>query len=98
MTEPKVTKIYKSGKHPTQGWDVMQVIFKDEATGRILNSFVISRDANGTIRRKTDILLDWWEDVTNEDDLQVFHSCFEDRDKALAAEQLAKLDEAFGSH
>jgi hypothetical protein len=79
--------IYKSGIHPTQGWDVVQVILKD-GSDRAENSFVISRDSDGNIRRKTDILFDRWEVVTDEDDLLGFRRCFEERDKAVAKADL----------
>jgi len=74
---------YKSGTHPTQGWDVMQVIYSQG--GRAINSFVIARDAAGTVLRKTDIVFDRWEIVNDADDLRGFKKCFDDRDK-LAAE------------
>jgi hypothetical protein len=83
MSEPKVTEIiYRSGKHPSEAWDVMQVIYRAE--GRIENSFVLSRAADGTIRRKTDIVLDWWEVVTDDDDLRTFRSHFDERDRLQA--------------
>jgi|SRR5579864_1600156 len=74
-----ITVTYKSGTHPTQGWDVMQVIYSQQ--GRALNSFVIARDGVGTIVRKTDIVLDRWEIVNDADDLHGFQKCFDDRDK-----------------
>ena len=79
-----ITVTYKSGTHPTQGWDVMQVIYSQE--GRAINSFVIARDGVGTIVRKTDIVLDRWEIINDADDLGVFQKCFDDRDK-LAVER-----------
>jgi hypothetical protein len=77
------TVIYKSGTHPTQGWDVMQVIYQQEENGakRIVGSFVIARDAVGTIVRKTDIVLDRWEIINDADDLCCFQKCFDDRDR-----------------
>jgi hypothetical protein len=82
------TVIYKSGTHPTQGWDVMQVIYQQEENGakRIISSFVIARDAAGTIVRKTDlVVLDRWEIINDADDLRGFQKCFDDRDR-LATE------------
>jgi hypothetical protein len=77
------TVIYKSGTHPTQGWDVMQVIYRQEENGakRIVNSIVIARDAAGTIVRKTDIVFDRWEIIKDPDDLRGFQKCFDDRDR-----------------
>ena len=84
------TVTYRSGTHATQGWDVMQVVYQQEENGvnRIVNSFVIARDAVGTIVRKTDIVLERWEIVSDEDMLRGFQKCFDDRDK-LAIEQAA---------
>lgn len=93
MSEPKITTIvYQSGIHPTEGWDQMQVIGKYEG-GQIANSYVLARSADGTIRRKTDIVLDWWEVVTDEDDLRTFRSHYADRDR-LAAEDAGKAAKA----
>lgn len=78
-----ITVTYKSGT-PTQGWDAMQVIYSQE--DRILNHFLIARDAVGTIVRKTDIVLDRWEIIKDADDLRGFQKCFDDRDR-LALEQ-----------
>jgi hypothetical protein len=86
--------VYKSGTHPTEPtWDVMQVIHKSKdahtGTGFEGGSFVISRSPDGTIRRKTDVLFEIWEIVTNEDDLRFFQSQFDTRDR-LAVEQAAE--------
>ncbi len=90
-----ITVTYKSGTHPTKGWDTTQVIYSQQ--GRILNSFVIARDAAGTIVRKTDIVLDRWEIVKDPDDLRGFQKCFDDRDK-LAAEACGQCGHTFSSH
>ena len=90
-----ITVTYKSGTHPTQGWDTMQVIYSQE--GRILNHFLIARDAAGTIVRKTDIVLDRWEIVIDADDLRDFRKCFDDRDR-LALEQQCQCGHSFPSH
>jgi hypothetical protein len=60
----------------------MQVVYQQEENGskRIVNSFVIARDAAGTIVRKTDIVLDRWEIVSDEDLLRGFQRCFDHRD------------------
>jgi hypothetical protein len=81
---PPITTTYKSYIHPTQGWDAMQVVYSQE--GRILNHFVIARDAVGTIVRKTDVFLERWEIITDANDLRGFQKCFNDRDH-LAQEQ-----------
>ncbi len=86
MIDPKiVTIIYQSGKHPTENWDVMQVVGKYE-NGTVANSYVLARDAAGTIRRKTDIVLERWEIMTDSEDLRICRKHFEDRD-ALAANE-----------
>lgn len=74
MSTPLTTHVtYRSGTHPAQGWDVIQVIYqnKDATTNpkRIANSFTIARAADGTILWKTDILLERWETVTDANDL-----------------------------
>ena len=84
-----ITVTYKSGTHPTQGWDVMQVIYSEQS--HILNSFVIARDLAGTIVRKTDIVLDRWEIINDPDDLRGFQKCFDDRDR-LAIERASVAD------
>ena len=86
MIEPKITQVvYRSGIHQTQGWDVLQVIFQydDPTTGakRPADVYVTARDGNGNILRKTDILLDRWEIITDEDDLRVFRKHFDERDR-----------------
>jgi len=75
--------VYQSSTHPVHGWDIVQVILKDGA-GQVNNSFVISCDRQGTIRRKTNFLLDVWEVVTDETELRGFRYCFNQRDKTVA--------------
>lgn len=60
----------------------MQAIYQsqDGNTKRIINSFIIARAPDGTIRRKTDVLLDTWEVITDEKDLQTLRSVFDNRD------------------
>jgi hypothetical protein len=83
--EPQPTTVtYKSGTHPTQGWDVMQVVYSQG--GRAINSFVIARDTAGTIVRMIDSFPEQWEITNNADDLRGFQKCFDDRDK-LAVER-----------
>lgn len=89
MAEPAIsTVVYKSATHPTEGWDVMQVIGKFE-NGHVANAYVIARAADGTILRKTDVVLDWWEIVADEEDLRWYRFRFHERDR-LAAETAAK--------
>jgi hypothetical protein len=83
-SEQPTTITYKSGTHPTQGWDVMQVIYSQG--GRIINSFVIARDTACTIVRKIDSFPEQWVIIENAEDLRGFEKCFADRDK-LAAER-----------
>ena len=72
------TVTYKSGTHPTRGWDTMQVIYSQ--AGRTINHFVIARDLAGAIVRKTDLVLDRWEIIEDADNLRRFQECFDDRD------------------
>jgi hypothetical protein len=55
----------------------MQVVYQQEESGskRIVNSFVLARDAAGATVRKTDIVL------SDEDLLRGFQRCFDDRDR-----------------
>jgi hypothetical protein len=92
--EHPITVTYRSGTHPTQGWDVMHVIYSQG--GRAINSFVIARDAVGTIVRRTDIILDYWEITSDADDLRGFQKCFDDRDR-LMSEQ-CKCGHLFSNH
>jgi hypothetical protein len=57
----------------------MQVVYSQE--GQILNSFVIARDAAGTIVRKTDVFLERWEIITDADDLRGLQRCLVERDR-----------------
>lgn len=95
MSEPELTTtmIYRSGTNPVlgAGWDVMQVLCHRSDGER--NSFMIARDADGTIIRKTDIMLDRWEVVNDEKDLRDFRHCFDERDR-LAAEAAANMEKA----
>lgn len=85
--ERKSEVIYRSGTNDGlgAGWDVMQVIYRHDDDGqvRIRNSFVIARDPSGKIIRKTDILLDRWEVVDDEDMLRSFQRCFDERDRLM---------------
>jgi hypothetical protein len=93
-SDPNITVTYSSGTNEKLGtsWDVMHVVYHREEHGvkRIANSFVIARDLGGTIIRKTDIILDRWEVVRDEEMLQAFQRCFENRDR-LAAERVASV-------
>jgi hypothetical protein len=91
--ELKTTVTYRSGTNEAlgAGWDAMQVLFSRSDGER--NSFMIARDTGGKIIRKTDIMLDRWEIVTDEEDLQDFRHCFEERDR-LAAEAAANMEKA----
>ena len=84
--------IYRSGTSEAlgAGWDVMQVVYRHEDRGvmHTANSVVIARDASGTIVRKTDILLDRWEVVSDEETSRAYRECFDNRDR-LAAEKAA---------
>jgi hypothetical protein len=93
--EPKSEVSYLSGTNDAlgAGWDVMQVVHKREDGGhmRIAGSFLIARDASGKIIRKTDIMLDRWEVVNDEEMLRVCRQAFDDRDR-LAAERAANVN------
>lgn len=62
----------------------MQVIGEYE-NGTIANSYVLARDAAGTIFRRTDVVLERWEILTDAEDLRICRKHFDDRDR-LAAE------------
>lgn len=81
--ELKTTVTYRSGTNNTLGaaWDVMCVDARREDGER--NSFVIARDTTGRIIRKTDLILDRWEIVTDEESLRDFRHCFDERDRLL---------------
>jgi hypothetical protein len=91
--ELKTTVTYRSGTNEAlgSGWDAMQVLFSRSDGER--NSFMIARDAGGKIIRKTDIMLDRWDAVTDEVDLRDFRHCFDERDR-LAAEAAANMEKA----
>jgi hypothetical protein len=89
MEEPiSANVVYRSLTHPTQSWDVIQVVYQYEdataGTKRTGESFIIARDGNGAILRKTDILFDRWETVTENDLLQFCQSHFDARDRLTA--------------
>lgn len=85
MSEPKITTIiYQSGRHPTENWDVLHVIGKYE-NGTIGNSYLLARYAAGNIFRRTDIVLERWEMMTDEEDLRICRKHFDDRDRLSAA-------------
>jgi hypothetical protein len=95
MSEPAITHVtYKSGTHHIEpSWDVMQVIYQStdaSSKRRIESSFVIARAPDGTIRRRTDIVLERWEIITDADDLRFFQCVFDDRDKARLRDEAAK--------
>lgn len=69
----------------------MQVVYRREDGER--NSFVIARDGGGKIMRKTDLILERWEVVSDEETLRGFQHCFDERDR-LAAEKAANMEKA----
>jgi hypothetical protein len=93
MPEPNITVGYQSGTSEAlgAGWDVMHVVYREN--GQIINSFVIARDGGGNIIRKTDLVLERWEAVSDEEDLRGFRHCFDERDR-LAAEKAANMQKA----
>jgi hypothetical protein len=95
MSEPPVTHVtYKSGTHHIEpSWDVMQVIYQSTDANnkkRIETSFVVARALDGTIRRRTDIVLERWEIITDPEELRFYQSVFDDRDKARLRDEAAK--------
>jgi hypothetical protein len=63
------------------GWDVMHVIYGYEDHGlRTANSFVIARDANGSVIRKIDSVPEQWEVVHDEETLRGYRERFDNRD------------------
>lgn len=96
MEEPITTNVvYRSLIHPNQSWDVIQVIYQYEdatsGTKRTGESFIIARDGNGVILRKTDILLDRWEIINENDFLQFCQSHFDARDRLAAKAESGSL-------
>lgn len=93
MPTPELTTnvTYKSGTNEAlgAGWDVMQVVARRNDGEQ--NSFMIARDAGGNIIRKTDIILDRWEVVSDEESLKTFRHCFNERDR-LVAEKAANVE------
>ena len=91
--EPNTTVTYASGTNEAlgAGWDAMHVVYRRD--GQIINSFVIARDASGKIIRKTDLVLDRWEVVGDDETLRGFQNCFDERDR-LAAEKAANMYKA----
>lgn len=102
MAEPQMptTVTYRSGTDPFLGtnWDVMHVVYKQEDHGvmRIANSVVLARSSNGTIIRKTDIVLDRWEQITDEEVLRACRKCFDERDRMAA--ELCKCGHSISAH
>jgi hypothetical protein len=89
MEEQQPTQvIYRSGTNENlgPGWDVMHVVYQQG--GHVTNSVVLARDSRGTIIRRTDVLLDRWEQITDDESLKTSRQCFDNRDR-LAAEQAA---------
>ena len=101
--ESRTDVIYRSGaSEGLPGWDVMQVVYRQQDGGhmRIANSFVVAPDASGKIIRKTDILLDRWEVVRDEEMLRGFQKCFDNRDRTIAdrATNPCKCGHPYTSH
>ena len=76
------------------GWDVMRVLYRREDGEQ--NSFLIARDASGNIIRKTDLILERWEVVNEEDFLRECRNCYDERDR-LAAEKAANVETVEGA-
>lgn len=93
MSEPiTTTVVYRCLTHPTQSWGVIQVIYQYEnlaaGTKRTGESFIIARDGDGAILRKTDIILDRWEIINDDDLLTFFQSHFDTRDRLSLQRQM----------
>jgi hypothetical protein len=90
VADSKITGVtYKLGQHFSHpDWDCMQVI--PERDGRPAESFLIGRAPDGTFHVLTDALVDRWERLTEEKDVNSCRKLFEDRDKT-AAEQRVKI-------
>jgi hypothetical protein len=85
MLDTANSVVYLSGTaYGLDGWDVMHVVYQHEANGakQIVGSVVIARHPDGTILRNID--LNKWENITDEEGLEGYHKCFDDRDKAAA--------------
>jgi hypothetical protein len=87
----KTTVTYTSGTSEAlgAGWDVMRVLYRREDGEQ--NSFLVARDASGNIIRKTDLILERWEVVNEEDFLRECRNCYDERDR-LAAEKAANME------
>jgi hypothetical protein len=86
--------VYRSGPSGCLGpqWDTIQVILQREDHGamRTAASILLARNGSGVIIRKTDFLLDGWEQVTDEDALRACHEFFENRDRLMAEQVVVK--------
>ncbi len=82
------TVIYQTGTSKALGigWDVLHVVYKSD--GRVTDHFLIARDARGAIMRKTDLVFERWEVVSDEETLRAFQKRFDDRDR-LSTEKAA---------
>lgn len=82
--------VYRSAKSGSLGpqWEVIQVILQREDGGlmRTSASVVLARSASGTIIRKTGILPDRWEQVTDDDALAVCQEFFDNKNRFATLE------------
>jgi hypothetical protein len=67
----------------------MHVVGRYE-NGTVANSYVIARDAAGTVLRKTDIVLERWEIVNDKEDLRICRKHFDERDRLAEANQVQR--------
>lgn len=77
--------VYLSGKSEAlgPGWDVMKVVFSqdDGEQMRPADSVVIARNLGRKIMRRTDNLLDHWEELKDGEILHTFQHYFAERDR-----------------
>jgi hypothetical protein len=91
MSEPKPATVeFRSGTNATHpDWDVMQVVFKGENGGTV-NHYSLGRDPAGNFYRRTDVMLDRWEPITDEDEVRICNGHYDTRDRLRAEEQVKK--------
>lgn len=93
MREPNINVTYVTGTNPDHPlWEILHVIYK-KMDGTLIDSLLLARTEDGSILRKTDIVLDHWEKITNEKDGHFLQSVFADRDGAVARQELTKPSE-----
>ncbi|HXM05317.1 MAG TPA: hypothetical protein VN939_22075 [Chthoniobacterales bacterium] len=71
------------------GWEVINVVA--HLSDGEQNSFMVARDGGGNIIEKTDVILERWEALNDEEGLQCFRRCFAESDR-LANEKTVNTE------